>query len=307
MSARTAPLDPHVFLVGRPPMGEYIGFVRGSLMDGGGKLPADSALADDWRTANDHLRELERIEGGLADRPPMADPTGEALECARRLLSAPRFPQIHGATPTRIAMVELDRLVVYQKCLNLAHVDIIKEELGSQPSEGTVARVALGLDRYCPPVRLMRNQDVFTFVCDSKDLRFIEPMTLAPESFPAAARGVPAHCIAFAVGFSQNCLGAIHFEDRLVLFNGSHRAYAFRDLGITHVPCLIQEISRREEIDLVAHRELSQRSDLYLKSPRPPLLKDYFDPRLRRIVPVVRSNRLIRVQLRVDQSDIPGA
>jgi hypothetical protein len=58
---------------------------------------------------------------------------------------------------------------------------------------------------------------------------------------------------------------------------------------------------------MIAHKEIGQRGELYLKNPRPPLLKDYFDDRLRRIVPFTRSHRLVRVQLRIDQSDIPGS
>jgi hypothetical protein len=186
-------------------------------------------------------------------------------------------------------------------------VAIVQRELGAAPDEAAIARVALGLDRYSPPVRLTQSHEVFTFVCDSRDFRFLEPTLVPAELLPSlSCRGQPAQAVVFAVGFSPNCLTAIQAEGRLVLFNGSHRAYAMRELGITHLPCVIQKTSRREELELIAQKEICQRADLYLKNPRPPVLKDYFDDRLRRIVPVGRSHRLVRVQLRIDQSDIPG-
>jgi hypothetical protein len=299
--------DSHVFLAGRPPIAEFISFVRKSA-DGAqrsGPEAADSALAQDWRRANDALRELERSEAGWADSPPIEPLPPELGPYADQLAGDPAFRQTHGFVPTEIGLVELDRLVVFQKHINLAQVEIIKQELGPDPRPDTITRIALGLSRYSPPVRLIQSHDVFTFTCDSRDFRFLEPILVPPGELSGAFRGVPARCVALAVGFSPNCLGVIQAEQRLILVNGSHRAYALRELGITHVPCVIQKTSRPEELELIGHKEINQRAELYLRNPRPPLLKDYFDERLRRIVPVARARRLIRIQLRIDQSDVP--
>ncbi|MCZ7673842.1 MAG: hypothetical protein M5U34_45335 [Chloroflexi bacterium] len=108
------------------------------------------------------------------------------------------------------------------------------------------------------------------------------------------------------VGFGSNFLNAIAAEGRLVLNNGSHRAYALRASGITHVPCIIQQVSRREELLVIGSNELRQNPDLYLKAPRPPLLKDYFDPKLRKVFLVPRRNRQIKVSFGVEQIDVPA-
>jgi hypothetical protein len=52
--------------------------------------------------------------------------------------------------------------------------------------------------------------------------------------------GVPKYVVAIAVGYGANFLAAAHVEGRLILWNGSHRAYALRAAGHTHVPCLIK-------------------------------------------------------------------
>ena len=299
-----APTDSHVFLAGRPPIAEFISFVKKS---SDGAAPVETVLAQDWRRANDHLRTLEASEAGWADSPPINPLPPELQPYADRLTGDPAFGQTHGFVPMEIALVELDRLVVFQKQINLTQVEHVRRELGPAPGPELIAQIALGLSRYSPPVRLIQSHDVFTFTCDSRDFRFLEPRVLQAGEFPATFRGVPSRCVALAVGFSPNCLGAIQAEGRLILFNGSHRAYALRELGITHVPCVIQKTSRPEEIELIGHKEITLRSDLYLKNPRPPVLKDYFDEKLRRIVPVARTRRLIRIQLRIDQSDVPAS
>jgi hypothetical protein len=50
--------DPHVFLIGRPPIGELLGFMRTMAVDGQsidlGNLTAE------WRVANYHVQKLEK-------------------------------------------------------------------------------------------------------------------------------------------------------------------------------------------------------------------------------------------------------
>ena len=48
--------DEHVFLIGRPPLGEFLGFVEIMSVDGQSGTRAE--LAEEWRLANDHIRKL---------------------------------------------------------------------------------------------------------------------------------------------------------------------------------------------------------------------------------------------------------
>ena len=92
----------------------------------------------------------------------------------------------------------------------------------------------------------------------------------------------------------------------MVLNNGSHRAYALRKVGITHVPCIINHVAGREELRVVGADDLSSNPDLYLKHPRPSLFKDYFDPLLHRIFEIRRKLRQIRVRIEVEEIDVPA-
>ena len=46
--------------------------------------------------------------------------------------------------------------------------------------------------------------------------------------------------------------------------------------------------------------------NLYLEHRRPPMLRDYFDPRLRKVVPARRRLRQVTVKFNVEEMDIPA-
>lgn len=271
--AATTPVDDYVFLLGRPPIGELLGFIRNLAMDG--QAADQAALTQEWRVANDHLSTIEKAEAGRAVGPPQVPLPTAMQPFAERMRAEPMFRQAYRLVPTRVVLVELDRLVVSQKFINLGFIAALKASLPAPPSEEAVARLAFGLDRTSPQVQFMQN---------------------APNIYSA-----------LTIGFGSNYLNALEIEGRLILHNGSHRAYALRDIGLTHAPCLVRTVTRREELDLVASGDIQQNPDRYLKDPRPPLLKDYFDPQLRKVVPVPRKNRLVRMQFGVEQSEVPAA
>jgi hypothetical protein len=72
------------------------------------------------------------------------------------------------------------------------------------------------------------------------------------------------------------------------------------------VPCIVQHASNRDALELVAPSSVRRDYDLYLKHPRPSMLKDYFDPRLRRVMPVRRVLREVRVKFSVSDHYVPA-
>jgi hypothetical protein len=148
--------------------------------------------------------------------------------------------------------------------------------------------------------------NAFQFNSPSADFQSLGAFLLRPEQVTdLPASGPVSAIVALPVGFGSNYLQAIRAEGRLVLNNASHRAYALRDMGVTHAPCLIQQVSRRDELAAIAHLELQAKPDLFLKEPRPPVLKDYFDPMLRKLLPLVRRQRQIRIAFQIEPLDVP--
>jgi hypothetical protein len=300
----SVPGDEHIFLIGRPPLAEYIGFIQAMTVDG---QNADlGALANQWRAANDHILELERKEKGYADNPAIA-PVPQNLQASRqKVLDNPMFQKAYGLVPTDIGIIELDRLVVYQKHINLDYVRVIEANLGKSPNEDQVFRLSLPFDETTPAVQVRRLPNgSFVFVSPSNDLRVMDAVILGPAQVAGyQSRGPVAGVVGVVVGFTANCLTAVHADNRLILHNGSHRAFALRNLGLTHAPCLIQRVSRREELPVVLGEPVAKDADLYLKADRPPLLKDYFDPKLRKVERVPKQSRQVKIVFGSEAIDI---
>ena len=67
-----------------------------------------------------------------------------------------------------------------------------------------------------------------------------------------------------------------------MLHNGYHRACAIRAMGVTHAPCVITPVDTQDELEVIAKSAVAKSPELYFKSHRPPLLRDYFDPKIRK-------------------------
>jgi len=183
-----------------------------------------------------------------------------------------------------------------------------KKKLGDAAGDEDVFKTCLPSDRATPAAKLIRSRnDTYQFLSPSNDLRFLGPMILQSDHITGQPHpGVLVGVIGLAVGFGTNLLNVIHAENRLVLNNGSHRAFALRQLGITHAPCLIQHVSSREELTLVGPSELKRFADRFLLHARPSVFKDYFDPRLRKTLLVRRQLRQVRVNFTVQESYLPA-
>lgn len=292
-----------VFLKGRPPMGEFLGFVKHHTTDG---AEIDiSELSEEWRLANDHVKLLELSEAGLADKIAMTDPPNGLAQRCKRLLADDVVRASFGIVPTTVGMVELDRVVVFQKFINLEHVRRIQGKVGPKPTPEEIFDLCLGNDEQTPVESDQVAPNTWVFTSQSNDLRVLEVASLGPKQISGHPwTGYPASVMGLAVGYGTNKVSAIRIGTRLVLNNGSHRAYALRDLGVKQVPCLIQNVTRREELEVIGNELLVKHADYYVSAPRPALLKDYFDDELRRIVRIPRRRRQIKVTVSVEMMDL---
>ena len=304
MTPPTTPSDDHVFLIGRPPIGEFIGFIRTMAVNG--QTVDQGLLAEEWRRANDHVISLEKAESGIADGIASSALPTSLTDLAERVRTDPSFAQTFRFVPVEFGLVELDRLIVYQKFINLGFVGLLKSAFPEKPTEVDIAQLAFGIDQPLPPVHQMQTSpNAFSFLCASNDFRVLDTSLLQPQQVLAPSGGRPVAHLAISVGFGVNLLNVVSAEGRLILNNGSHRAYFLREVGVTHVPCVIQRVTRRDELEFIGG-DLQQNPDRYLQAPRPPILKDYFDPALRKVVAVTKKNRSVRVQFGYEQMDVPA-
>jgi len=298
--------DENLYLIGRPTLKRYLRFVR----DHAVKPRDEGTLTDEWQGAHDFARTLEKEEAGAADNPPITklEVNSRNEPLLTEFFKDPLVRNGFNTVPTEVAFVELDRLVVYQHHIDLTYVRLLERELGRSPSEEQIFRTSLLHDHPQPPVKWSRvHGNKFVFMSPSNDMRFLGTMKLQADNIqdyppPGNLAGV----VGLAVGFGSNFMNAIYAERRLILNNGSHRAYALRQMGVTHVPCIVQHVSSREKLDVVAASKVVDNLDHYLKHPRPSMLKDYFNPKLHKVMPVHRQLRQITVKFEVDQEYVPA-
>jgi len=198
--------------------------------------------------------------------------------------------------------------VVYQKHIDLTFVNQLQKKLGPTPSDEDIFRTCLSYEHQHPPVKWSKMRgDRFVFMSPSNDLRFLGTMPLKSKNIQHyAPPGSLVGVIGIAIGFGSNFLNIVAAENRLILNNGSHRAYTLRKMGFTHVPAIIQHVSNRHELELVGSEDIRDHPDRYLKNPRPSMLKDYFDPKLHRVFQVHRRLKQITVSFDVDEASVPA-
>jgi hypothetical protein len=266
-------------------------------------------LAQHWRQASVRVAEIEAAEAGAANDPPLQEVPVDMQPFVARVTADSAFQSTFSNVTTGFFLVEIDRLVVFQKFINLGFVQELKDSLSATPGSADIARLAFGLDRPQPGVTIRQaGNGVFQFVSASSDIRPLEATLIEPTKvldFKTSGR-IQAF-VGMSVGFGTNFLNALQVEGRLVLHNGSHRAYALRALGVTHAPCIVQQVTSRDELDFVGSGDIQQNPDRYLKVSRPSMLRDYFDPQLTRVFPVARKNRMVQVQVSASVTEIPGA
>jgi hypothetical protein len=301
--------NPHVLLVGHPPVTEFLGYIATQTVDG--RSRDEGALMDAWRRGNDHLLSLTETEAGYADGIEFGDMPAELVPLAARALADPVMRRDYALAPVSIEWIELDRLVVHQKHINLAFAEELRAELGESPNATRSFEFALPSEkRRDPPVHTGRiGEGSWVFKSVSNDFRILDAELLEPAQVTGFdAAGVPSVIVALSLGYGSNYLSALSVGSRLVLNNGSHRAYALRAAGQTHAPCLVQHITRHEELRAIVGdgHALTAPGETILTTPRPPLFKDYFDEQLRMIVDVPAVVRQIQVGFSLNVTDQPA-
>jgi hypothetical protein len=293
-----------LWLLGQPPLRKYLHFIDKFVL--GGSTLDRCALVEEWRRANDYYADLEAREAGSADAAQITPLPPAMQKLANDIMGEPRWKKSFATLPTEFAMVELDRLVVSQLFVNLTHTDRLQAALTSSPTPTDLFEFCFPIDRPQVPVHMRRmGSNRFMFWSDSSDFRFREPVLLSPEQIISnEGFGALTGAVALKVGYGSNLLNAFRAGDRIVLNNGYHRAYALRSLGVTHAFCVIQTVTRGDELSLAGCSRVINDPGFYLKAPRPPLLKDFFDPNITKMLQIPKISHVVELTFEVKETDI---
>src|ERR1700761_1827280 len=137
-------LEAHVLLIGQAPISDFLQFMRTRVSEG---QPIDRlSLSQEWREANERLGLLQKSESGFADITDLVPLSKSTEDFAQAEIDHPSLEQTLCLTPYRWALVELDRLVVFQHHINTAFVDIIDRQYSQSPTEHEVIRIIAARD-----------------------------------------------------------------------------------------------------------------------------------------------------------------
>ena len=291
-----------VWLLGQPHLQDYLSFCATKVV-GGEDLDA-RARAGEWRAANDYYYDLETSEAGIADAIACRPLDRRLARLAAELEANPWFRNSFDNLPYAIELVELDKLVVSQIHVECGHVQTVAAQLGAQPTPAQLFRFCLPVDRDPPPVAITRlAPNRYQFTSPSSDFRQHDPQLLrgaeiAHLKFPGPAAAV----FGVSVGFGSNFLSGIRSGSRVLLQNGYHRAHALRSAGLTHAWCVVEVVTRKDELRLTATDEVAADPEFYFAAKRPPILRDYFDPRIAKRLKVKRMDCIVEVEIKIRSS-----
>ncbi len=292
-----------IWLLGQPLLSDYLGFVAESVLDDA--KTNRTFLIDEWRAANDYYEELAKAEAGIANDVECKDLDPGLKHLAEVVSVDSRYRKTFDSLPTCFGLVEFDKLVVYQNHVNGRFVNTLKTRLDPHPDPTALFHFCMPLEMPDTPVRIQKvGSKRYIFYSESTDFRFQEPILLSPDQIHNyESYGPIAGAVGLPVGFGSNFFNVMHNDDnqRLLLHNGYHRACALHALGVTHAPCIIQTVTRRDELDISAHSDVTKSPGYYFNAPRPPLLKDFFDPKIRKILPVKKMFKMVEINFEVKE------
>jgi len=259
-----------------------------------------------WEIGQRIFQTLTEQEAGIQSTVDVRSISDVFNEKLKRIEQEPQFKNTYEKATHGFRMVEIDKLVTYQNGVYLDFVEKLLKELPRNPSEADLIDICLPLKKeYAPVLRLKSADSSYVYSSDSQDLRVIgsysrpiEKINLAEDTIS----GVPVRCLITLIGYGLPIVSVLDVNQMLVLFNGFHRLYALRYLGVTHVPVLVQQIPTLADLPGSCQAQWFYNLIAY---PRPPLMKDYFTPDLTIDTKTIPRKKTIKVTISHETIDFP--
>lgn len=268
-------------LIGFMPKEEAVQFLRGRWVV---REPSDEKLEECWQKSYAAVNSLRnsRLTPEVLD---IYQTCSSQLEAVTK---DPLFPEAVRRNQWAFKMVEIDKLVCFQKHVDVGYSeDIARSHDFSDPSS-LVGFCLSATSLVRPMARFSDHGDKLTYSVASPniDLRVVGMAEMQEPKTKMKSLG-------FLVGWGSPFVQVVRLHDRFFLKNGYHRVYALRKLGITHVPCILIETDTYS--DTGAARAGFFVEDLLL-SPKPPIFKYFFSPRIAPKLKVRPITKVIRIK-----------
>lgn len=259
-----------------------------------------------WEEASVRMTKLAENEAGIADKIVIEEPP-QSIQTRLVAIKGDRlFNASFSAMPTSFKVVDIDYLVAPQREVNLDYVDAICERIPGNTIEELI-EFCVGPRTEPPELKsLQTHQNQMIYSSRSLDLRFLggSPKAITEDDIKVAyGGGQPVEVATLLVGFGAAPINVFMVGNRLILNNGFHRVVALRKVGITRIPVVVQQVANSafefpEQI-------LGLSRSYLLDSPRPVLVKDFFDDTLTLELRLKPRRKTVKVTWVVEDGVIP--
>lgn len=216
-----------------------------------------------------------------------------------------RFSKTFQPHNTEFALVEIDKLVAPQKMVNFDFCQKLIDEMKGATGMKDLIKACLSPDRYQDPIQHLETAGTHIFTSPSSDMRYLGSFVkdLTEDDMEFAGGGLPVAAIISFIGYGVAQVSVLRTPTKMVLHNGFHRVFACRALGIKEVPVVIRDVTN-PLLEFPNHINGLSREYL-LNSPRPALVKDFFDPKLTIKFKMKRKLKTVKIQVNATALDVP--
>lgn len=193
--------------------------------------------------------------------------------------------------PHTIKLIEIGKLIALQSHINLDRVELFAQRVKKDSTISELLDFCLAPRKTSSKIEVnLVAQTSFLFCSDDEDVRVANPeiKELPKHDNPISEEKCPALILKVLCGDPfiyvlktytqmQSPFTGIVKRYQLTLQNGFHRAYLLRSLGFTHMPCALIEPSSASETQLLVGNWPPEKLQQAMM-PRPPLMKDFFNP-----------------------------
>ncbi len=265
-----------------------------------------SEILDSWSNARKKFSDIIRSDSGSGKTINISDISKEYSKKIKEILDEPTFKSTFNQMPIEFKVVEIDKLVSLQDSVRLGYIKKLIESFPAKPTFDELIDICLSVNKSTSEVSELVLGNTVTYTSDNADLRFLGmmPWTVArPELVRQNLGGVLATSTLLVLGFGASPVNVLNVNGRMVLNNGFHRVYALRQMGVTHIPVIVQKVINPSlDIPSIYGRNLKE---YMFNAERLPLIKEYFDDELTITLKTKIKRKAIKITLHVDEFTVP--
>lgn len=295
-----AGVDLYRFILGATPKPELIQRLEFDSID---SRRGKEAILQRWERSVAAFREIVMSGDDLPEAIKIRTASGAAAHYAATARTEPSFRHAFSGMRVSFCEVEIDRLVASQRAASIGHVRrcrVPAEERG-------IAELCLNPGSKTAPVTFVYSRKGMVFSSPDPGLVALQTgdgVARVARRAGLAAPGRPAYVVKTYIGFGASTAYAFRIGSRLILANGYHRLLALRSAGLKVAPIAVVDIEH-PELEL-ADRLIQFPAAYLVTSPRPPLLKDFFDSRLTADLRLRPKASVVSVEISHEQHAIPA-